>query len=106
MDFEISSTAAAVSFTDDVSVCVSAVVDLTDSVICAIDVVTCCAALAIPWAVVVVRCSESLLSRMAVAVCFTKLVRLSELRDTCSIEAAISLIDDTRLSVDVATDPA
>ena len=43
---------------------------------------------------------------MADAVCLTKPVRLSELRVTCSIEAATSLIDETRFSVDVATEPA
>ena len=46
--------AAAVSFTDDVSVWVSSVVDFTETLIWAIDVVTCCAAAAMSLAVAVV----------------------------------------------------
>ena len=37
---------------------------------------------------------------MAVAVCRTKPARLSEFLVTCSTDAATSLIDETRLSVD------
>ena len=48
----------------------------------------------------------SLLSRIELAVCRTYPVSVSELRVTCSIDAAISLIDDTRLSVDAPTEAA
>ena len=70
------------------------------------ELLICSAELAIVWALCALVSVATDMARMAVTICSTESVRLTALAATCSLEAAISLIEAASSSLEVATDSA